>query len=178
MKLIRHLLIILGVAAAVFAGGGLLLPGEIRVERSAVIPAPPSAVFPYLNAARKFNEWSPWAALDPQTQYAFTGPAEGVGSRMQWQSAQTGSGSLEIVESVPDQKATYALDFGGMGTAEAVLTLAPEAGGTRVTWGFVSRLPYNPVARWMGNLVGRWMTGSYFEDGLSRLKNKVEKGAP
>ncbi len=177
MKLIRHVLIILAVAAAIFAGGGLLLPGEIHVKRSGVIQAAPSAVFPHLNSARQFNTWSPWAARDPQTQYAFTGSAEGVGNRMQWQSAKVGSGSLEIVESVPDQKVRYTLDFGEEGTAEAALTLAPEPGGTRVTWTMDSRLPYNPVARWMGLLLGRFVAAD-FDEGLQRLKNKVEKGAP
>ena len=177
MKLIRHLIIILVIGAAVLAGGGLLLPGEIRVERSAVIQAPPSAVFPYVNSAAKFNEWSPWAARDPNTQYAFTGPAEGAGNRMQWQSEHMGSGSMAIVESVPDRKVALALDFGHMGEADSSYVLTPEKDGTRVTWGIVSRLPYEPVARWMGLMLGRWI-GADFEDGLRRLKNKVEKGTP
>jgi uncharacterized protein YndB with AHSA1/START domain len=177
MKLIRHVLIVVGVAAAIFAGGGLLLPGKLHVERSTLIQAPPSAVFPYLNAARQFNAWSPWAARDPQTQYAFTGSPEGVGNRMQWQSAHIGSGSMEIVESVPDKKVAFALDFHEEGKAKAVMTLTPEAGGTRVTWEMVSRLPYKPVARWMGLVLPRFIAAD-FDEGLRRLKNKVEKGTP
>jgi len=167
------LLVILG---AVFVGVGLILPGSVRVERSAVIQAQPAAIFPLLNDFRKFNQWSPWAARDPEATYAYTGPDQGVGARMTWQSQQHGAGSQEIVTSVPSDTVATALDLGAMGTAKAGYTLKAEGGATRVTWNLETNLPYNPAARWMGLMFDRWI-GADYEAGLARLKSLAEKGS-
>jgi hypothetical protein len=112
MKLIRRLVIVVAVFAAVVTGVGLMLPGSVHVERSAVIAATPAQIFPYMNDLRKFNEWSPWARRDPGTKYAFTGPDSGAGAAMTWQSEKHGAGRQRITASVPDEKVTAALDFG------------------------------------------------------------------
>jgi hypothetical protein len=176
MKLIRRLVVIMVLLATIFVGVGLMLPGRIQVERSTVIQAQPAAVFPFVNDFRRFNQWSPWQARDPQTTYAFTGPNEGVGSRMTWQSAQHGDGAQEIVESQPNERVVTALDFGEMGAARAAFRLSPEAGGTRVSWSLDSQLPYHPLARWFGLMLPGWI-GADYEQGLARLKTLVEKGA-
>src|SRR5690242_9760531 len=114
MKLIRRLVILVAALAAVVTGVGLMLPGGVHVERSAVIAAPAVQIFPYMNDLRKFNEWSPWARRDPRTKYAFTGPDAGVGAAMTWQSEKHGAGRQRITASVPDEKVVTALDFGAM----------------------------------------------------------------
>lgn len=176
MKLIRRLLVLVAVLAAVFVGVGLMLPGRIHVERSALIQAEPAAVFPFVNDFRRFNQWSPWAARDPQGTYNFTGPGEGVGARMAWQSDQHGTGSQEIIESRPNELVVTALDFGEMGRARATFRLSPEAGGAHVSWSLDSELPFDPLARWFGLMFPRWI-GADYEEGLARLKTLVEKGA-
>ena len=176
MRFLRRLPVVLIVLAAIFVGVGLILPGSIKVERSAVIQAPPAAIFPLLNDLRQFNRWSPWAARDPQTAYAFSGPESGVGARMTWQSQKLGNGTQEIVESVPDQRVVTALDFGDMGTARAGQNLRPEGSGTRVIWDLETNLPYNPLSRWIGLMFDRWI-GADYEVGLARLKNLAEKGS-
>ena len=40
-------------------------PADFRVTRSATIPASPAAVFEQVNDLDKWQEWSPWAKLDP-----------------------------------------------------------------------------------------------------------------
>lgn len=176
MRFLRRLLVVLIVLGAIFVGVGLMLPGAIKVERSALIQAAPSTLFPLVNDLRQFNRWSPWAARDPQTKYAFTGPQSGVGARMTWESAQLGTGAQEIVESVPDQRVVTALDFGDVGTARAGLYLVPEGGGTRVSWDLETNLPYNPLSRWIGLMFDRWI-GADYEEGLARLKSLAEKGS-
>ena len=105
----------------------------------------------------------------------FEGPEEGVGAKMAWQSDErdVGSGAQEIVESVANEKVVTDLDFGGMGTAAASLTLEPEADGTRVTWGLVTDMGNNPAMRWMGLAMDR-MVGKDYESGLENLKTLVE----
>ena len=46
MKFIRRLVILLAVLATIVAGVGLMLPGSVQVERSAVIAEPPGKSSP------------------------------------------------------------------------------------------------------------------------------------
>ncbi len=178
MRFFRWLLIVIAILAAFFVGGGMLLPGDIHVERSTVIQADASQIFPYLNNFRRFNEWSPWAARDPNTPYTFSGPEEGTGAKMAWHSddEKVGSGSQEIVESTSNERVVTALDFGEMGKARASFQLRPEDGGTRVVWSLDASLSADPLARWMGLLLDH-LIGADYEEGLKRLKAKVETGA-
>ena len=133
-------------------GVSYLLPGTAQVTRSLTINAPAKAVFPYVNAMKKTESWSPWLARDPETQLTYSGPEAGVGNKMAWSSEhpQVGAGTQEIIESVENERVRTSLDFGSMGTATAYFTLETVSGGTRVTWGFTSDLGLNPMARWMG----------------------------
>lgn len=163
------LMVILLVAVA-FA-----LPQQITVARSKVINAPESDVFPHVNSLKRFNKWSPWAARDPETKYVFTGPEEGKGAHMEWNSnhPDVGWGIQEIVESEPNSFVKVSLNFGEMGTANASYQLKPSGAGTRVVWVFNTDVGNNPLRRWMGLMFDRWI-GADYEDGLERLKKVVE----
>jgi hypothetical protein len=54
------------------------------VSRQITISATPERIFPHINNSQRMNEWNPWSALDPDARMAFSGPAEGVGSRTSW----------------------------------------------------------------------------------------------
>lgn len=158
---------------------GLLLPSKVHVERSIVINAPPSTVFALINDFRKFNLWSPWAKLDPNTQYTFSGPDSGVGAKMAWHSENrdVGSGQQQILASTPDQHIQTALNFGDMGTAFATFDLAATDAGTRVTWGFDNDNGYNIIGRYFGLMMDK-MIGPDFERGLANLKTLAESTPP
>lgn len=162
------LLLVLMMAAVAFS-----LPNQVLVERSTVINSLEADIFPHLNNLKKFNAWSPWAARDPETHYVFTGPVKGKGARMEWDSDTLGTGSLEIIDSQPDKSLGVALDFGAQGKANSTWSLSPSGAGTRVTWGFETKVGNNPVKRWMSLLFDRWIGGDY-EQGLANLKKVVE----
>ena len=155
---------------------GFLLPRQVHVERSIVINAPQAQLFEALNSFKRFNEFSPWAALDPNTQYSYEGPETGVGARMSWVSSdpELGSGTNEIVESKAPDLIRTKLDFGGQ-LAEATFTFAPADGATRVTWGFDGDLGNNPIMRFVGLMFDKWI-GSDYEKGLARMKQVMEQG--
>lgn len=175
MSPIKRLLLGLALLVGVLAAVSFALPRQVSVARSIEINAPESDIFPYLNNLRQFNRWSPWAARDPKTQYAFTGPRAGKGAGMSWNSEhpQVGKGSQRIVESQQNALVRIALDFGDMGQATAFYRLTPAGAGTKVTWGFSTDVGVSPLARWMGLMMDRWVGGDY-EEGLSRLKSLVE----
>ena len=135
---LRTLLIVL----VLLIGIGLFLPSSASVERSIVVAAPPEQVFTRIDSMRAFHDWSPWRTLDPSTEYAFTGPDRGVGSRMTWQSGNeaVGSGSQEITTSVPPREVETLMQFGDDGHGRARFVLEPVEGGTRVRWQFETSL--------------------------------------
>ena len=155
---------------------GFLLPRQVHVERSIVINAPQAQLFEALNGFKRFNEFSPWAALDPNTTYTYEGPESGVGARMSWVSKDTdlGSGTNEIVESKAPDLIRTKLNFGGQ-LAEATFTFVPADGATRVTWGFDGDLGNNPIMRFVGLMFDKWI-GSDYEKGLARMKQVMEQG--
>ena len=170
MKLIKWLLVIVVGLVIIFLAGAYVLPRTVAVERTAVIAAAPEQVFPYVNSMQRTEEWSPWLSLDPNTKLTYTGPEEGVGNRLEWSSdhESVGSGTQEITASVPNEHVETALDFGPMGTATAYFNLEAKGDGTEVTWGLVSNLGNNPIARWMGLMLDRWV-GADYEKGLANL---------
>ena len=174
MKLLKWLLVTVVVLGIVLVGGSLFLPATTHVERSASIEAPPAVVFATLDSFEHFNEWSPWFEMDPDATYTYAGPAAGVGARMAWVgNPSVGSGSQEILESVPHTRVVNALDFGGS-KAKATYALAPEGTGTQLTWSLDSEHGYNPVNRWFGALALDKMIGRDYEKGLAKLKALLE----
>jgi effector-binding domain-containing protein/uncharacterized protein YndB with AHSA1/START domain len=175
MRLFKKIVLGLVVLVVVLAGIGFLLPRQVHVERTAVIEASPSTLFTVLNNFKMFNKWSPWAALDPNAEYTYAGAATGVGSSLSWKGdpKKVGSGSQEIVESVPFERVKTSLDFGGQGGGTALFTLTPEGEGTRVVWAFDSDLGMNPLSRYFGLMFDKMVGGDY-EKGLASLKTLAE----
>jgi effector-binding domain-containing protein len=175
MKILRAFLLILVVLVAAVAGVGLLLPGSVHVERSAVIAAPRTTLFVLVNGFRTFNRWSPWFAMDPAAKYDYSGPETGAGAKMSWvgNPKTVGSGSQEILESVPPSRVKTRLDFGPKGNAVALFTLAAEGSKTKVSWGFDTDLGRNPFTRYLGLMLDR-IIGKDFEAGLAGLKKFAE----
>lgn len=173
MGLVIIALVVLALAAA-FA-----LPRHAVVTRSVEIAAPPAAVFALVGDLRRFNEWSPWAGLDPDTVFTFTGPTDGVGQTLHWASKNelVGEGSLAIAAIEPERRVDLVLSFANAGSTLASVVLEPAGSGTRVTWGFDSDLGFNPVARYFG-MMADGAVGPDYEKGLARLKTVAEAPPP
>ncbi len=175
MRILKKILIGMVLLVVVLVVVSLFLPSAVSVVRSASIAAPPDAVFPYVNSLKKFNEWSPWAARDPDMKQTFEGPEKGVGMKVSWRSdhSRVGSGSQEIIESAENRKVRMALDFGDQGTGTAGFLLDPVDDGTKVTWQFETELGFNPVTRYLGLMFDTWI-GADYEAGLASLETLVE----
>lgn len=177
MGILRKSFLVLVGLVVVLVGVGLLLPRQVEVERSIVIAAEADEIFPYINSLEKFNEWSPWGDYDPDTVYTFSGPDTGTGARVDWTSdhANVGDGSQEIIASVENKSVKTELDFGMDGVATAVFLLNRVETGTEVTWGFTTEMGMNPIGRYFGLMMDKWVGGDY-EKGLAALKVLVEDG--
>ena len=157
---------------------GFTSPRITRMKRSIEIAAPPAKIFPRLNSVKRFSdEWSPWTEKDPAAKHAFTGPGEGVGSKHAWEGhpKKVGSGTMEITESVPNQRVKAHLAFKGRGEADAGWSLEDLGGGrSRLTWDFEADNRNNPIARIFGRLMEKFI-GPDYEKGLAKLKAICEQ---
>jgi hypothetical protein len=164
--------------AAVLLVVGVFLPTSAHVERSIRTTAGPETVYGIVNGFQRFNEWSPWAGLDPKTRYTFSGPVTGVGARMEWSSdkPEVGSGSQEITAVEPGRSVTMRLDFDGQSAATSTMVIEPEASGSLVRWSFDTSYEGNFPMRYFG-LLFDGMIGADYEKGLSRLKSIAENAA-
>ncbi len=115
------------------------------------------------------------AVSGPEHEADILGSGEGVGNRLEWSSEHesVGTGTQEITASVPNERVETALDFGPMGMATAYFNLKEKGDGTEVTWGLVSNLGNNPIARWMGLMLDSWV-GADYEKGLANLAAVAE----
>jgi hypothetical protein len=178
MFLLYVLLSVAGTLALLVLVAGFASPRVARFKKSIEIAARPAKIFPYLNSVKRFSdEWSPWTEKDPAAKHAFSGPAEGVGSKHVWEGhpKKVGTGTMEITESVPDQRVKAHLAFKGRGEADAGWSLDDLGGGrSRVTWDFEADNRNNPIARIFGRLMEKFI-GPDYETGLAKLKSICER---
>jgi uncharacterized protein YndB with AHSA1/START domain len=175
MKIVKWLLgLVLALAVLLVAGGTLLSP-RLTVVRSVQIAAPPEKVFVLVVEPRRWKDWTVWNRRDPQMQIEYSGPASGPGSAWAWKSKTEGEGRMSFTAAEPPSRVAYELyfpDFGTTSTGE--LSLAADAGGTRVTWTMNGDMGSNPLFRWMA-LASDRMIGPDFEAGLAGLRQLAEK---
>lgn len=175
MKILKTLVLSLVALILILAVIGFALPQQVRVERAAVIAAKPATVFTYLNGFKNFNQWSPWAALDPNTKYAYEGPLMGVGAKQSWASEDpnVGNGSQEITAVEANQSITIKLTLPDMQPSVVTYALTPEGEGTKVVWAMQADMGASPLNRWFGLLLPKFI-GPDYEKGLASMKPLIE----
>ncbi|MGH6824462.1 SRPBCC family protein [Methyloceanibacter sp.] len=174
MRPIMRLTLGLCALAVILAGVALALPGHVTVARSVVINAPEPVIFPYLDNLRRFGDWSPWAARDPQLTVAYSGAEQGKGAKVEWTSDKpsVGAGSMEIIESTPNRHVDLAVSFNGL-DGTSYYEIVPSGSGSKVTWGFGYESGTSPLKRWKGLMLDRYI-GAEYRDALAKLKDKIE----
>ena len=131
------ILITFAIALMLFAVVVAMQPADFRVARSIIIAAPSSSVFPLVDDLHKFQDWSPWAKIDPTCQTAFEGPSAGTGAIFTWAgNNKVGEGRMTITQSRPSELIQMKLDFirPFKATNMAEFTFEPEGNQTKVTW--------------------------------------------
>ena len=74
MRFLKRLLVGVVLLIATFLVVVWFQPDDYRLTRSTVIAAPAAEVFSRVNDLRKWDDWSPWAKLDPNAKVTFSGP--------------------------------------------------------------------------------------------------------
>lgn len=174
MKILRAFLYFIGTVIAI----GFFLPGTVHVVRSTEINAPAASIFNEVNELKNWNDWSPWAKLDPNTTWDFSLPSAGLGAYYNWKSEKrnVGNGKLTITDVKPYESIRCKMDLEGMGTSNSGFKFtAKDSTHTQVDWSFDTDFGMNPLMRWMGFAMMNKAIGEDYELGLVNLKAVVEK---
>lgn len=177
--MIKKILLGLLVLVVLFLGYVSTRSGEFKYERSGVINAPASRIFPYLSNFKMGSQWSPYEKMDPNMKKTYVGTDGQVGSIMEFEgNKDTGSGRLEMLKIVLNELIEIKLTMLKPMHGENLVRykLSPEGTGTRFSWsiegngGFMSKL--------FTLLVDcEKMMGEQFEQGIATLRGVVEGAA-
>ena len=175
--MLKKILLILVALVVVLAVIIQLQPSSYSVSRSADIGAPAERVFELVNDFHLWEQWSPWAKLDPNATMTYSGSPSGTGAVCAWAGNDAvGEGRMTITSSEPSSHVGVRLEFikPFASIAQYDLTIAPEAAATAVTWTLSGENDFLSKAfcLFMGGMDK--MIGPDFERGLALLKSAAE----
>jgi len=178
MKIVRIAIYVIVALFLVITLIGYLLPSKLVIEESISIKAAKITVFNELNSFQKFNNWSPWAAMDTSTKWEIWGNESGVNAQLKWESKNSslGIGSQQIIESVPYSYIKILLIFGEDSSANAYFKFDEKDDETIVTWGYEAPQEF-VYSRYMG-LLSSYFISSTYKEGLANLKELIENLYP
>lgn len=178
MTRLLELLISCVIVAVLFLVVAVLLPSSRTLTESVETNRRQTIVFDTLNAVRRFKDWSPVTAYDPNAQLTVSGPDAGVGARIEYDSdiKRVGQGSWEITESEPGTRVAYAVESPTRGDNKSmVFTLRPTGRNNRnieITQTYHVDYGWDLLGRFAGLYVSR-NVGDGMKLGLDRLSNML-----
>jgi hypothetical protein len=177
MPVLAIVLIVIAALIAAFLALAAIQPADFSLVRSAAMSAPASKPFAVVNDFHRWEEWSPWAKIDPDAKNTFTGSQSGQGAVFDWEGKKSGAGRMTLLESVPNQRIKVDLEFSKpMKARNSVLfTFKPDGDQTVVTWEMSGTKNFMSKCFCMMMSMER-MVGPQFEDGLRNMKALVERG--
>lgn len=177
MGLFAKVLLGISILFFLFTISGFLLPAEYSVSRSIQIAAPTTQIYPHLNNLKSWPEWTVWnTRADSTLVFQYGLQTEGEGATQQWKGEKMGDGSLKIVKSYPKEGIEYELSMneGQMRSIGKVQMQIIDSTQTKVTWLMEGSWGNNPVRRYFGLLLEKWLAPD-FEKNLSNLKQRAEQ---
>ena len=167
--------IVIAAAIAIVLIYAATKPNTFRIARTAIIQAPPEAIFPLINDLRSHSAWNPFEK-DPNAKRNFSGAPVGKGSIYQWDgNRDVGAGRIEITDAAPPSRIVMKLDMRRPFKAHNIVEFTLQAGSeyAGVTWAMHGPQPY--LAKLMGTFINcDTMMGGQFEQGLASLKVLAE----
>jgi uncharacterized protein YndB with AHSA1/START domain len=177
MRFLKRLAVGLVLLIAAFAVVVWLQPDDYRLTRSTVIWAPAAKIFPHVNDLRQWENWSPWAKLDPNAKISFEGPLAGPGAMFHWSgNDKIGAGTMTITESKPNDRIATRTDFTRPfeGSSNADFVFSQTGDQTNVIWTMSGTQNFIGKAICLVMSMERTV-GPDFERGLAQLKAVSER---
>ena len=176
MTRLIEILISLAIVALLFLAVGVVLPSERNLHEKVETNRKMTIVFDTLNSLRRFGQWNPLKLRDPKVKLNVSGPGEGVGARLDYESTvpALGKGSWEITKSEQNKLVEYALDNNQRGS-DKTMTFAFKPTGrsgrnVEISQAYHVSYGWDIIGRYAGLYVGR-SVGDDMKLGLQRLSN-------
>ncbi|PZO05990.1 MAG: polyketide cyclase [Lysobacteraceae bacterium] len=164
------------IVIALFVVIGLFLPAKRTVSESVETNRPMSTVNDLLGSFTRFRDWNALVNKDPRVQLTTSGPEQGVGATLAYQSNDglTGSGTWKLVEDVPGEKIVYAVENDSRGSDKR-MTFRFERTGQRnqnvkITQRYTVDYGWDLIGRYAGLYVTRGI-GDEIKAGLVKVSN-------
>lgn len=178
MTRIIEFLIALGIVAVLFLVVGIILPDHRHISESVETNRKMTIVYDTVNNLRRFKDWNPLVLRDPKIELRLSGPETGPGARLDYASREgyIGSGSWEIVESVPNEKVVIKVEDSQRGRDKTMQFLLEPTGknnrNVKITQTYDVEYGWDLLGRYAGLYVGRHV-GDDMKLGLSRMANML-----
>ncbi len=177
--MVKRILLAVLAVAVVFCAVVAVQPSHYSVVRSTSIQVSADQVFAQINDFHRWDDWSPWAKIDPAMKTTYSGPPQGEGSVYEWSgNEKVGKGRMTITGSTPPAQVDIRLQIIEPFPQESLTTFRIRPEGTarsHVEWimsgenGFVSKA----FCLVMGGMDK--MIGPDFERGLAQMKAAAER---
>lgn len=169
-------LISLLIVVALFVVIGLFLPSSRTVSHSVETNRPMATVNDILSGFTRFADWNALINHDPRMQLEVTGPANGVGAKLNFRSndRSVGEGSWELVEFVPGERLVYAIDNNARGTDKKMTFDFERTGQRRQNVKITQTYEIDYGFDLIGRFAGMYVTDNIGEDiklGLGKFSN-------
>lgn len=179
MKILKKILIVLGVLVGIFLLLGLFAKKEYTVERQVTINKPKQEVFEFVKSLKNQDRFSYWAQQEPDMKKSYVGTDGTTGFVSAWEGKKMGQGEQEIVKIDEGNRIDYALRFKKPMEDNATSYMTTETTGdnqTVVKWGIQGKMGYPMNALQLIGFMDKMM-GSQLESGLTNLKSLLESNS-
>ncbi len=173
MKVLKIILIIVGILVAAMLIVPLFSPATAKVSAGIEIQKEPSEIFPLVASYTDREKWDPWVASDSTTKVTIHSKSGFIGSTYEWDGVKLGTGRMEVISVTDNESIKSSLWFGDMDSpSEIEWTFEPVENGTQLVWSFSQETSY-PIGR-LGMIFGKIFLKQSFESGLKNLKEYLE----
>lgn len=175
--MLKVLGIVVVLAVVIVLGLALTKPDTFLVERRTTIAAAPATIAALVSDFHNWNQWSPWAHLDPGMRVTYSGPASGPGAVYEWEgNRKVGKGRMEVLDVEPVEtriRIDFLKPLEGHDTSE--FNFQPDASGTTTQVRWVMTGPNTFPDKLMSVFTSMdHVIGPDFERGLANLKTTAE----
>lgn len=178
MKILKKILIIIGIIVAIPLVVALFVKKDYAVEREIIINKPKQEVFDYIKLLKNQDNYSKWAMMDPNMKKTYRGTDGTVGFVATWDSKvkDVGRGEQEIIKIDEGKRIDFELRFfEPFEATEAayMITERETANQTKVKWGFDGNMDY-PMNLMLLVIDFEKMLAADLSTGLNNLKQVLE----
>ncbi len=178
MKIVKWVLIVIGILIAIPLLVALFLPKEYSVSRDVTINKPKELVFAYVKSLKNQNNWATWNQMDPNQKNEYKGEDGTPGFIHAWvgNPENVGTGEQEIIKISEGERIDFELRFTIPWESTASAWITTEGSGdmqTKVTWGMSGKMPY-PMNFMQVFMNMEDMIGTQYAKSLVNLKEILE----